>query len=69
MEDVTTKKLLYSWRVKAMLNYLKSMTRDDQCDKKDIEKVIDNYIDFVNETDDAKVLICKAGESNDISGN
>ena len=50
------KSLIYSWRVKAMLNYLKSMTLNDECGKKDINKVIDNYLRFVDEKIDAQVI-------------
>lgn len=50
------KSAIYSWRVKAMLNYLKSMITDKDSSKEEILKVIDNYLQFTDETVDYGAL-------------
>lgn len=35
------------------------MVKNDDCDKKDIINVIDNYLKFTEEKYDTQVLVCK----------
>lgn len=56
------KKLMYSWRVSAILNYIKHMLSRDDCDREDVKTVVDNYIRFVEEMSDASIVVCKSSE-------
>ena len=57
--EIKEKKVIYSWRVIAMLNYLRAMLCDKDVERDDFRKVIDNYITFTEETVDS----CKREES------
>lgn len=54
--EIKGKKVIYSWRVIAMLNYLKGMLCDKDVERDDFRKVIDNYITFTEETVDARII-------------
>ena len=54
--EIKGKKVIYSWRVIAMLNYLRAMLCDKDVEKDDFRKVIDNYITFTEETVDARII-------------
>lgn len=60
--NVTKKKLLYVWRVKNMLKSIKELLYDDECERKDIEKVIDGYLDFVENSSDCSFFHLRACE-------
>ena len=54
--EIKEKKVIYSWRVIAMLNYLRAMLCDKDVERDDFRKVIDNYITFTEETVDAHII-------------
>lgn len=54
--EIKGKNVIYSWRVIAMLNYLRAMLCDKDVEKDDFRKVIDNYITFTEETVDARII-------------
>lgn len=57
-----SKRLIYAWRISAMLSYIKNMIQSDEADKKDVVSVIDNYLRFTDETTDARLLICQCSD-------
>ena len=63
--EIKKKKLIYSWRVIAMLNYLRAMLCDKDVERDDFRKVIDNYITFTEETIDARIINMSADDYSD----
>lgn len=57
---IDKKNAIFTWRVKAMLNYLKTMAMEKDCTKEEIAKVIDNYIKFTDETSDCAFVFLRA---------
>ena len=61
--NITKKKLLYSWRVRNMLKSIKWLLQDDECGRKDIEKTIDEYLDYVENLSDCSLIHLQACEN------
>lgn len=59
---VKEKHLLYSWRVIAMLNFLKTMTEDESIELSDFRTVIEDYIAYAKEKVDARRIELKHDE-------
>ena len=59
---VKEKHLLYSWRVIAMLNFLKTMTEDESTGLSDFRAVIEDCIAYAKEKFDATKIELKHDE-------
>ncbi len=56
-------KLIYTWRVKTMLEHIQKLIVDGDTSRNLIVGIIENYIDSLDDHNDGKGIAWKRGES------